>query len=156
MPIRLPKLILSIGLCLGAGIAGSFFTISSIPTWYATLNKPILSPPNWVFGPVWTTLYIMMGVALYLVWTSKSKVKQNALNLFFVQLGLNALWSIIFFGLHSPFLALLAIVALWLLIVLTMRAFFGINKTSGWLLVPYLAWVSFATYLNYSIWALNR
>ncbi|MBI4035391.1 tryptophan-rich sensory protein, partial [Candidatus Daviesbacteria bacterium] len=89
------KLILSIGLCLGAGIAGSFFTISSIPTWYATLNKPILSPPNWVFGPVWTTLYIMMGVALYLVWTSKSKVKQNALNLFFVQLGLNALWSII-------------------------------------------------------------
>ncbi|MBI1982096.1 MAG: tryptophan-rich sensory protein [Candidatus Levybacteria bacterium] len=156
MPIRLPKLILSIGLCLGAGFVGSFFTISAIPNWYAALQKPTFSPPNWVFGPVWTTLYIMMGVALYLVWTSKSKVKQNALNLFFVQLGLNALWSIIFFGLQSPFLALLTIVALWLLIVLTMRAFFGINKTSGWLLVPYLAWVSFATYLNYSIWVLNR
>lgn len=156
MPKNIPKLILSIGLCLGAGVLGSFFTVSSIPTWYTTLNKPSFSPPNWVFGPVWTLLYILMGISLYLVWASKSKVKQNALNLFFVQLGLNALWSIVFFGLHSPFLALLTIVALWAMIFLTIQAFLKINKISGRLLVPYLVWVSFATYLNYSIWVLNR
>lgn len=156
MPIKIPKLLLSIGLCFGAGIVGSFFTVSAIPTWYATLNKPSFSPPNWVFGPVWTVLYILMGISLYLVWISKSKAKQHALNLFFVQLGLNALWSIVFFGLHSPFLALLTIIVLWAMIILTMRAFLKINKISGWLLVPYLVWVSFATYLNYSIWALNK
>ncbi|MDP3733203.1 MAG: TspO/MBR family protein [Candidatus Daviesbacteria bacterium] len=156
MSVKIPKLIFSIGLCLGAGVLGSFFTISAIPNWYTTLNKPSFSPPNWIFGPVWTALYILMGISLYLVWISKSKAKQNALNLFFVQLGLNALWSIVFFGLHSPFLALLTIVILWAMIVLTMRAFFGISKTSGRLLVPYLVWVSFAAYLSYSIWVLNR
>lgn len=155
VPINFPKLIFSIGLCLGAGVLGSFFTVSSIPTWYTTLNKPSFSPPNWIFAPVWTVLYILMGVSLYLVWISKSKLKQNALYLFFVQLGLNALWSLIFFGLHNPSLALVDIIALWVAIILTMRAFLKINKISGRLLVPYLAWVSFATYLNYSIWVLN-
>lgn len=155
MSINISKLIFSIGICLGAGIVGSIFTVSSIPTWYIALQKPAFSPPNWVFGPVWTILYIMMGVSLYLVWTSKSKLKQNALNLFFVQLGLNTLWSIVFFGLHSPFLALLTIVALWVMIFLTMRAFLKINKVSGYLLVPYLAWVSFATVLNLAILLLN-
>lgn len=91
-----PVLIFAILLCLSAGIFGSFITISSIPTWYTTLNKPFFSPPNWVFAPVWTTLYILMGASLYMVWVSKSKMKQKGVNLFFIQLGLNALWSVVF------------------------------------------------------------
>lgn len=155
MPIRIPQLILSIGLCLGAGILGSFFTVSSIPTWYVTLNKPPFSPPNWVFGPAWTILYILMGISLYLVWISKGKLKQNALNLFFVQLGLNALWSIIFFGMKNPTLALVDIVALWIVIFLTIKSFTKISKLAGNLLIPYLLWVSFASVLNLAIVLLN-
>lgn len=147
---NLPQLILSIGLCLGAGVLGSFFTISSIPTWYATLNKPFFSPPNWVFGPVWTTLYILMGISLYLVW-QKKKVP----SIFWIQLALNAVWSIVFFGLHSPFLALLTIIALWVTIVSTIKSFSKISKLSGNLLIPYLLWVSFASILNLSIVFLN-
>ncbi len=113
MPENLAKLILSIGLCLGAGILGSFFTISSIPNWYSTLNKPFFSPPNWVFGPVWTILYILMGYSLYLVW-EKKKVP----SVFWIQLILSALWSIIFFGLKNTVLALLNNAALWITIVL--------------------------------------
>lgn len=152
---NLPKLIFSIGICLGAGILGSFFTVSSIPAWYATLQKPAFSPPNWVFGPVWTILYIMMGVSLYLVWISKGKLKQKALNLFFVQLGLNALWSIIFFGMKNPTLALVDIVALWIAIVLTIKYFYPVSRLAAYLLVPYLLWVSFASILNLSIVILN-
>lgn len=155
MPVRIPQLILSIGLCLGAGVLGSFFTISSIPTWYVTLNKPAFSPPNWVFGPAWTILYILMGISLYLVWTSKGKLKQNALNLFFVQLGLNVLWSIIFFGMRNPTLALIDIIALWVLIFLTIKSFTKISKLAGNLLIPYLLWVSFASVLNLAIVFLN-
>lgn len=147
---NLPKLIFSIGLCLGAGILGSFFTISSIPTWYTTLNKPLLSPPNWVFAPVWTTLYILMGISLYLVWR-----KTHVPSVFWVQLILNATWSIVFFGLKSPILALVDIVVLWLAIFLTIKSFYKINKLAGNLLIPYLAWVSFATILNLSIVILN-
>lgn len=147
---NLPQLILSIGLCLGAGIIGSFFTISSIPTWYQTLNKPSFSPPNWVFGPVWTILYILIGISLYLVW-QKKKVP----TVFWVQLVLNAVWSIIFFGMRNPVLALVDIVALWVAIILTIKAFYKINKLAGNLLIPYILWVSFATILNLSIVLLN-
>lgn len=156
MPINIPKLALSIGLCLGAGVLGSIFTISSIPTWYATLNKPPFSPPNWVFGPVWTTLYILMGISLYLVWVSKSKVKSSALNIFWIQLALNTLWSIIFFGLKNPSLAFVDIIALWIVIFLTIKSFYKINKLAGNLLVPYLLWVTFATILNLSVVILNN
>ncbi len=134
---------------------GSIFTFSAIPNWYVTLNKPFFSPPNWVFGPVWTILYILMGISLYLVWISKSKIKQNAINLFFVQLGLNVLWSILFFGLRNPALALIDIVALWVAIFLTIKSFSKINKLAGNLQIPYLAWVTFASILNLSIVLLN-
>ncbi len=146
----MPKLILSIGLCLGAGILGSFFTVSAIPTWYQTLNKPSFSPPNWIFGSVWTILYFLMGISLYLVWT-----KRTVPTVFWIQLILNALWSIIFFGMRNPTLALVDIVALWIAIVLTIKSFYRINKLAGKLLIPYLLWVSFATILNLSIVLLN-
>jgi len=149
------KLLLSLALCLGAGVLGSVFTTSAIPTWYQTLNKPFFSPPNWLFAPVWTVLYVLMGISLYLVWTSKSKLKQNALTLFFIQLGLNAIWSIIFFGLQNPLFALVEIVAMWLAIFLTIKVFYKINKPASNLLIPYLVWVSFATILNLSIVILN-
>lgn len=148
--IDVPKLILSIGVCLGAGGLGSLFTFSAIPTWYATLNKPFFSPPNWLFGPVWTILYILMGVSLYLVWT-----KEKVPSVFWVQLILNALWSIIFFGLKNPTFGLIDIIALWIAIFLTIKAFYKINKLAGNLLLPYLAWVTFATILNLSIVILN-
>ncbi|MBI2040035.1 tryptophan-rich sensory protein [Candidatus Microgenomates bacterium] len=145
-----PKLILSIGLCLGAGFIGSIFTVSSITTWYVTLNKPSFSPPNWVFGPVWTMLYALMGISLYLVW-----LKQRIPTVFWIQLFLNVIWSIIFFGMRNPLLALVDIVALWIAIILTIKAFSKINKLSAYLLYPYLAWVSFASILNFAIVILN-
>lgn len=151
MPKKTPLLLFSVGLCLGAGIIGSFFTVSAIPNWYATLNKPSFSPPNWIFGPVWTVLYIMMGVSLYLIW-AKKKIPA----VFWVQLILNALWSVIFFGLKNPLLAMVNILALWIAIVLTIKSFYKINKLAGNLLIPYILWVSFATFLNYNIWILNK
>lgn len=150
MPKNIPLLVLSIGLCLGAGVLGSFFTFSAIPDWYAALNKPSFSPPNWIFGPVWTTLYIMMGISLYLVW-QKKKVPL----VFWAQLFLNAIWSIIFFGMKNPGLALIDIIALWITIVLTIKSFSKISKPAGYLLIPYLLWVSFAAILNLSIVLLN-
>lgn len=151
-----PFLILAILLCEGAGILGSFFTVSSISTWYATLTKPSFSPPNYIFGPVWTILYALMGISLYLVWTSKNKSKQQAVNLFLIQLGLNAIWSIIFFGLKNPGLAFIEIIALWVAIFLTIRTFQKVSKIASYLLYPYLVWVSFASVLNLSILILNR
>lgn len=151
MPKDSPKLFFSIGICLGVGLLGSFFTASSIPTWYGTLNKPEFSPPNWVFAPVWTTLYFLMGISLYLIW-----LKKRIPLVFWIQLFLNFLWSIIFFGFKNPGLALVDILALWITILLTIKAFSKINNLAGKLLWPYLAWVSFATYLNFSIWIINR
>lgn len=156
MPKNITKFILSISLCLGAGILGSFFTISSIPAWYATLNKPFFSPPNWVFGPVWTILYILMGISLYLVISKKEKVKsKKGINMFLIQLVLNVLWSVIFFGMKNPALALVDILALWVAIILTIKSFSEINKLAGKLLIPYLLWVSFASILNLAIVLLN-
>lgn len=141
-----------------AGIIGSVFTAPAIPGWYADLTKPALNPPAWVFGPVWTTLFALMGVAAFLVWKKglDRKDARIALCLFIIQLVLNTLWSIIFFGLHSLGGALIEIIFLWLAILATIISFFNISKTAAWLLVPYLLWVSFATYLNAAIWVLNR
>lgn len=151
------KLVLAIVVAELAGIIGSVFTASSIPTWYATLAKPELAPPNWVFGPVWTTLFALMGIAAFLVWKKgwERKEVKVALSVFLGQLILNTLWSIIFFGLQSPASALIEIFILWLAILLTIIVFARISKPAAWLLVPYLLWVSFATYLNYAIWMLN-
>lgn len=150
------KLIVSVVVCELAGIAGSFFTISSIPTWYATLAKPALNPPAWLFGPVWVTLYFLMGISLWLVWRSNSSEKKQAIWLFIVQLMLNAVWSPVFFGAQSIGNALAIIVLLWAAIVLTILIFKKISKAAAWLLFPYILWVSFAAYLNFAIWMLNK
>lgn len=155
MSIRISKLVLSLLVCLGAGIIASVFTVSSIPSWFVTLNKPFFSPPNWIFGPVWTTLYILMGISLYLVWVSKSKIKQKAITLFFIQLELNVLWSILFFGMKSPILAFVDIVVLLITIFLTIKSFYPISRLAAYLLIPYILWVSFAALLNLSIALLN-
>jgi translocator protein len=150
------KLIGSIVVTQLAGILGAVFTTPSISTWYATVNKPVFNPPNWIFGPVWTLLYLMMGVALYLVIIEKNSAnKKVALKYFWIQLGLNTLWSIIFFGMQLPALALLEIVILWYMILMTIRKFLPISKTAGYLLVPYILWVSFASVLNLAIAILN-
>jgi translocator protein len=145
--------------CLAIGYLSGLVTREAIPTWYATLVKPSFNPPNWVFAPVWSTLYMAMGVAAGLVWSRmdyEPVAVKKALRFFWIQLGLNALWSILFFGLHNPLLALLEIVLLWLMIYETWTQFRHIHKIAGYLLVPYLLWVSFASALNASIWWLNR
>jgi tryptophan-rich sensory protein len=141
-----------------AGGIGTIFTSSAIPTWYASLNKPPFSPPNWIFAPVWTTLYLLMGIALYLIWKKglKTKKVRDAVYVFVIQLVLNAAWSPIFFGAHNILLALLIIVIVWIYILKTIRLFAKINNTASYLLYPYLAWVSFATILNFSVWFLNK
>jgi translocator protein len=144
------KLLISIIVCLSAGLIGSLFTFAAIPTWYAGLIKPSFSPPNWIFGPVWTTLYILMGIAMYLVWQKKRK-----LTLFLIHLGFNAGWSIVFFGLHSIAGGMVTIVILWGLIVALIREFYRIDRRASYLLVPYLVWVSFASVLNFSLISLN-
>lgn len=151
------KLIVALFLCQSAGIIGALFTFDAIPSWYAGLVKPSFAPPNWLFGPAWTTLYTLMGISLYLIWQAKAKIKikKAALNIFYAQLILNALWSIIFFGLKNPGLAFVEILLMWVLIAASIVKFNKINKTASYLLVPYLLWVSFATLLNASIVYLN-
>ncbi len=149
------KLIIAVGVSELAGVVGSIFTVSSIPIWYAGLIKPALNPPSWVFGPVWIILYFLMGVSLWLVWKSDSSEKKRAIWLFAAQLVLNAIWSPVFFGARSPGNALAIIAFLWAAIVLTIFVFTKISKPAAWLLTPYVLWVSFAVYLNYSIWMLN-
>src|SRR3989338_11514132 len=151
------KLIIAIVVSELAGIIGSVFTTPSIAGWYAGIVKPAINPPAWIFGPVWTTLFVLMGIAAFLVWKKgldRRDVK-IALGIFLGQLVLNTLWSIIFFGLHSPAGALVEIVFLWLAILATIIAFAKISELAAWLLLPYILWVSFAGYLNYSIWQLN-
>jgi len=140
-----------------AGVAGSIFTAPAIPGWYEMLAKPMLTPPGWVFGPVWTILYVLMGVAAFIIWRQglRKRPVRIALGLFFVQLVLNTLWSILFFGLQNPAAAFVGILVLWAAILATIIAFAKLSRTAAWLLVPYLLWVSFATYLNYMIWMLN-
>lgn len=145
-------LVLFVLTCLGVGFVGGAFTYSSISEWYRFLEKPFLNPPNWVFGPVWTFLYICMGVAAYLIYQQN---KANLLKIFWVHLGVNFIWSWLFFGLRNPGLALIDIIILWLLISYLAFEFYKVNKLASSLLWPYLAWVSFATYLNFNIWLLN-
>ncbi len=151
------KLIIAIFVSESAGIIGSVFTAPSIPTWYVGIVNPALNPPAWVFGPVWTTLFALMGIAAFLVWKKglDRKDVKIAIGIFIGQLLLNTLWSIVFFGLHSPGGALIEIIFLWFAILATIITFAKISKAAAWLLAPYILWVSFAMYLNFSIWALN-
>ncbi|MFH0929052.1 MAG: TspO/MBR family protein [Candidatus Aenigmatarchaeota archaeon] len=151
------KLIISIVACQLAGIIGSVFTTSSITTWYVGLEKPWFTPPNWLFGPVWITLYTLMGISLFWIWQkgpSKANVR-SALLAFFGQLAINAVWSIVFFGLQAPLYALVLIVMMWALILLTITMFYKIDKKAALILIPYIAWVTVATFLNYYVWILN-
>jgi len=151
------KLIITIGVSELAGIVGSVFTISQIPTWYATIAKPGINPPSWIFGPVWTTLFFLMGISAFLVWRKglERKDVRIALFIFGLQLVLNTIWSIIFFGMHNIGGALVEIVFLWLAIVWTIFAFHKISRASAYLLLPYILWVTFAGYLTYSLWMIN-
>lgn len=151
------KLIISLIIPQLAGALGSFFTFDSLKDWYVVLEKPALNPPSWIFGPVWTILFLLMGFALYLVWKDEDmKSKGLAYWTFGIQMVLNALWSIIFFGLNNPGIAFIEIILLWLAIVASIITFSKISKLAAWLLIPYILWVSFASYLNYSIWILNK
>lgn len=156
---RITKILTVVVTCLVIGYFSGIVTKSAITTWYPTLVKPSFNPPNWIFAPVWSTLYIMMGIAAGLVWDrmeSNTEAVKKALLFFALQLALNALWSYLFFGLMNPMLALLEIVVLWLMIYETYVQFGKINKIAGYLFIPYLLWVSFAMVLNASIWWLNR
>lgn len=174
------KFIVAVVVSESAGVIGAVFTVLAVSSWYAGLAKPALNPPAWVFGPVWTVLYFLMGVSLYLAWKNDWKVKnhilegkrkawnhlserlwtgswqkENAIGIFGTQLFLNVLWSIMFFYLKSPGLAFFEILALWFAILHTIANFYRISKASAYLLLPYIIWVSFAAYLNCAIWLLN-
>ena len=156
---KISRILAVVVTCLAVGYFSGIVTKSSIDTWYPTLIKPSFNPPNWVFAPAWSLLYLLMGVAAGLVWDRieyEKEVVKNALVFFAIQLALNALWSYLFFGLMNQLLALIEIVVLWLMIYETLLKFIKINKIAGYLLVPYLLWVSFATILNASIWWLNK
>jgi benzodiazapine receptor len=152
------KFVVSILVCQLAGLIGGLFTASSVDTWYAALTKPSFNPPNWLFSPAWITLYVLMGIALFLVWRKGIQTEgvKNAIAFFAGQLALNTLWSILFFGLQKPLVAFIEIVVLWCLILITLLKFTKITKFAGLLLVPYLLWVSFAAVLNFFLWFLNR
>jgi tryptophan-rich sensory protein len=151
------KLIVSIVACQCAGLIGSVFTTPSIPTWYAALEKPFFTPPNWLFAPAWITLYLLMAVAAFLIWRRGlgEEGVNCALTVFLVQLVLNALWSMVFFGLQSPLYGMVVIIALWIAILLTIIKFFKLSVAAGSLMLPYILWVSFASALNIAIWVLN-
>ena len=152
------RLIIAIIIPLVVGFTSGFFTTTGPGSWYQTLEKPTWNPPGWVFAPVWTALYIMMGVALFFVWKANNNTrKQNrALFLFVVQLILNFFWSFIFFKLEEPGWAVVEIIVLWIAILATIFSFASISKLAAWLLVPYISWVSFAAILNFTIWTLNK
>jgi len=150
----MPKVVVLIGsitVCQAAGLIGSVFTAQSVQTWYPTLAKPFFTPPSWIFAPVWTTLYLLMGISLYLVLGKK----KADLRWFWLQLVLNVLWSIVFFGLQSPALGFLVILALFISIAMTIKSFVKIDKRAAYLFYPYLAWVIFATLLNLALVILN-
>lgn len=156
---KIVRIALVVTTCLLVGYFSGMETKDSVTTWFPTLVKPVFNPPSWVFFPVWTTLYILIGVAGGMIWnhleTDKELVRKAFL-FFIIQLGLNALWSYLFFGLHNPLIAFIEIIILWLFIFETYNQFKKIDKVAGYLFLPYLAWVSFAMILNGSIWWLNR
>lgn len=143
--------------CNAAGSVGSIATYPNIPGWYATLEKPFFTPPNWLFAPAWTTLFTLMGISLFLVWkrTGFHRKGSFALNIFIVQMALNVMWSFLFFGMRSPLYGLIGIAALWIAIFFTMQKFRRIDIRAYYLLLPYILWVSFAAALNFSVWLLN-
>lgn len=150
------RLAASLVICQMAGIIGSIFTAPAIPEWYASLEKPAFNPPGWVFSPVWILLYLLMGLTLYILWQHWPKREAKSAILFFgVQLGLNSLWSVIFFGLESPLAAFIEIILLWIFVLLTMIKTVRISRTAVYLLLPYILWVSFAAVLNFFLWRLN-
>ena len=153
----LSKLLVSVLACQLAGVIGSVFTSPAIPGWYATLTKPGFIPPSWIFAPVWITLYLLMGISAFIVWRRGLALKEVRIGLgvFVAQLILNALWSVMFFGLRSPLAGFVVIVLLWLLILLTIALFRKVSMAAAVLLLPYILWVSYASVLNYSIWRLN-
>ena len=154
----LAKLVVIILLCLATGYLGSLFTRQSIPNWYADLQKPSFNPPDWIFAPVWTILYLMMAVSAFIILSkdlNNSKVK-IAFIVFLIQLLLNGLWTPIFFGAHLIFVALIEIIILWLSIILTIVLFWKVSIPAALLLLPYILWVTFAAVLNAAIWLLNR
>lgn len=178
--INFIKLLTSIIVCELAGIAGSFFTMPEITSWYMKVNKPSFNPPNWIFGPVWTLLFVLMGISLYLVWFKKAepsktifakKIKAwnkysekfyngswrriNIYLIFWTQLILNILWSFIFFGMHSPSVAFFEVIMLWFAILFTIINFYRVSKAAAYIMIPYILWVSFASILNFYIWILN-
>ena len=152
------KLVISMLASFAAGGIGSLFTFKAIPTWYAGLRKPPYTPPNWAFGPVWTILYILMGISVFLVWQKGLDTSGAILAfvLFWIQLLINALWSVIFFGMKSKGGGVITIIILWLLILATIVTFFRVSNWAGALLIPYIVWVSIASYLNIGIWVLNN
>jgi benzodiazapine receptor len=154
-----PILVLSIMICQAAGFIGSFFTNMSVSTWYPALAKPWFTPPGWLIGLVWFILFALMGISMFFVWRKNLRLNdqrtRNAIILFGVQLVANVLWSAAFFGLRSPAAGLVAIAALWILILATIIMFWRLSRDAALLLVPYILWVSFAAYLNYTVWVLN-
>ena len=152
------KLIISIVASFAAGGVGTLFTFKAIPTWYQGLKKPPYTPPNWVFGPVWTTLYILMGISVFLIWQKGLTTNGAVLpfTLFWIQLAINALWSIIFFGMKSKGGGVITIIMLWLLILATIITSFRVSGWAGALLIPYIVWVTVASYLNIGVWLLNK
>ncbi|MFC1893496.1 TspO/MBR family protein [Chloroflexota bacterium] len=151
------RLVMSLVACQCAGLIGSIFTTPAIPTWYAALEKPPFTPPNWLFAPAWATLYLLMGVAAFLVWRKglHEEGVKSALVVFLVQLVINAVWSVVFFGLQSPVAGAIVIIALWTAILITILGFFRLSVAAGALLLPYILWVSFAAALNIAVLILN-
>jgi tryptophan-rich sensory protein len=149
--------LICISIPLLIGFIGSLFTMESVRTWYTTLNKPSFNPPNWIFGPVWTLLYVLMGIAAYRVWLKRKTAEwfHWAVVIYIVQLIFNLMWSFIFFYLHQIGFALIEIVLLLLLIIINAFIFYRFDKLAAWLLLPYFLWVSFATCLTYAIFVLN-
>ncbi|MCX6721940.1 MAG: tryptophan-rich sensory protein [Candidatus Staskawiczbacteria bacterium] len=177
---NLLKLIISIIICELAGVIGAIYTTPQIDSWYKTLSKPFFNPPSWIFGPVWTILFVLMGISLYLVWSknwepkndiSSKKIKMwnplskkfysgswrriNIILIFATQLFFNVAWSVIFFGMNFPGLAFFELLMLWLAVAFTVINFYRVSKTAAWLLLPYMLWISFAGILNFSIFLLN-
>jgi tryptophan-rich sensory protein len=151
------RILAAMGVCFFIGFIGQLATQSSIADWYPSLNKPWFNPPDWIFGPVWTVLYILMGISAGIVWNKGfyHKWVKVALYHFAFQLLLNGFWSLLFFGLREPFLALLDIIALFVILLFTIKWFRVVNETAGYLLIPYAVWVLFAAVLNFEIWRLN-
>jgi len=152
-----PKLAAAVLSCLVAGSLGSLVTLTGPGSWYSTLAKPFFTPPGWVFAPVWITLFVLMGIALYLIWESGTERREVriALGIFGVQFTLNVIWSFLFFGLKSPLLGFIDIILLWVMIVITIRAFYTVKKSAAYFLIPYIAWVSLALALNGAICFMN-